>query len=88
MLCGGSDAAIIPIGANSLSLPLSCTALLKFKIHVSYCMCTSAGLAGFVAVRALSQRNNDPAKASRPWDCVIFLHCIEVLSIGPSLTCL
>ncbi|KAG5410024.1 hypothetical protein BRARA_B02146 [Brassica rapa] len=40
MLCGGSDAAIIPIG-----------------------------LAGFVAVRALSQRNNDPAKASRPWDC-------------------
>ncbi|KAG2313322.1 hypothetical protein Bca52824_024879 [Brassica carinata] len=39
MLCGGSDAAIIPIG-----------------------------LAGFVAVRALSQRNNDPAKASRPWD--------------------
>ena len=85
MLCGGSDAAIIPIGANSLSL-LHCS--LKFKIHVSYCMCTSAGLAGFVAVRALSQRNNDPAKASRPWDCVIFLHRIEVLSIGPSLTCL
>ncbi|KAK1287479.1 hypothetical protein QJS10_CPB19g01959 [Acorus calamus] len=39
MLCGGSDAAIIPIG-----------------------------LAGFVACRALSQRNNDPTKASRPWD--------------------
>lgn len=39
MLCGGSDAAIIPIG-----------------------------LGGFVACRALSQRNNDPAKASRPWD--------------------
>ncbi|KAL9271469.1 3-oxoacyl-[acyl-carrier-protein] synthase II, chloroplastic-like protein [Drosera capensis] len=39
MLCGGSDAAIIPIG-----------------------------LGGFVACRALSERNNDPTKASRPWD--------------------
>ncbi|KAJ0006688.1 hypothetical protein Pint_29260 [Pistacia integerrima] len=39
MLCGGSDAAIIP-----------------------------AGLAGFVACRALSGRNKDPTKASRPWD--------------------
>ncbi|KAL6878454.1 hypothetical protein ACP4OV_012624 [Aristida adscensionis] len=39
MLCGGSDAPIIPIG-----------------------------LGGFVACRALSQRNSDPAKASRPWD--------------------
>ncbi|KAF5458697.1 hypothetical protein F2P56_022711 [Juglans regia] len=39
MLCGGSDAAVIPIG-----------------------------LGGFVACRALSQRNGDPAKASRPWD--------------------
>ncbi|XP_039027822.1 3-oxoacyl-[acyl-carrier-protein] synthase II, chloroplastic-like [Hibiscus syriacus] len=39
MLCGGSDAAIIPIG-----------------------------LGGFVACRALSRRNNDPTKASRPWD--------------------
>ncbi|XP_020264983.1 3-oxoacyl-[acyl-carrier-protein] synthase II, chloroplastic-like isoform X3 [Asparagus officinalis] len=39
MLCGGSDAAIIPIG-----------------------------LGGFVACRALSQRNNDPTKDSRPWD--------------------
>lgn len=39
MLCGGSDAAIIPIG-----------------------------LGGFVACRALSERNSDPTKASRPWD--------------------
>ncbi|KAK4428802.1 3-oxoacyl-[acyl-carrier-protein] synthase II, chloroplastic [Sesamum alatum] len=39
MLCGGSDAVIIPIG-----------------------------LGGFVACRALSQRNTDPTKASRPWD--------------------
>ena len=29
------------------------------------------GLGGFVACRALSQRNSDPAKASRPWDIVI-----------------
>ncbi|KAF2323649.1 hypothetical protein GH714_036473 [Hevea brasiliensis] len=39
MLCGGSDAAIIPIG-----------------------------LGGFVACRTLSHRNDDPTKASRPWD--------------------
>ena len=26
------------------------------------------GLGGFVACRALSTRNEDPAKASRPWD--------------------
>ncbi|KAL3323025.1 hypothetical protein AABB24_040230 [Solanum stoloniferum] len=26
------------------------------------------GLGGFVACRALSQRNNEPTKASRPWD--------------------
>ncbi|KAL6496449.1 Protein TRANSPORT INHIBITOR RESPONSE 1 [Orobanche gracilis] len=44
MLCGGSDAAIIPIG-----------------------------LGGFVACRALSQRNSDPTKASRPWDSAICL---------------
>ena len=29
---------------------------------------TPIGLAGFVAIRALSTRNEDPAKASRPWD--------------------
>ncbi|NNM43820.1 MAG: beta-ketoacyl-ACP synthase II [Chlamydiae bacterium] len=26
------------------------------------------GLAGFVAIKALSERNDDPTKASRPWD--------------------
>jgi 3-oxoacyl-[acyl-carrier-protein] synthase II len=39
MICGGSEAAIVPIG-----------------------------LAGFVACKALSERNEDPTKASRPWD--------------------
>lgn len=39
MLCGGSEAAVLPIG-----------------------------LAGFVACKALSERNEDPSKASRPWD--------------------
>jgi 3-oxoacyl-[acyl-carrier-protein] synthase II len=29
---------------------------------------TPLGLAGFGAARALSMRNNDPTKASRPWD--------------------
>ncbi|THG20223.1 hypothetical protein TEA_022695 [Camellia sinensis var. sinensis] len=53
MLCGGSDAAIIPIG-----------------------------LGGFVACRALSQRNSDPSKASRPWDIVIFNIPCSFLSIS------
>lgn len=39
MLCGGSEAPIIPIA-----------------------------LAGFCACKALSQRNEEPTKASRPWD--------------------
>lgn len=39
MLCGGVEAAIIPVG-----------------------------LAGFCSCKALSQRNDEPAKASRPWD--------------------
>ncbi|XP_019156994.1 PREDICTED: 3-oxoacyl-[acyl-carrier-protein] synthase II, chloroplastic-like [Ipomoea nil] len=26
------------------------------------------GVGGFIACRALSQRNNDPTRASRPWD--------------------
>ncbi|MCH9626280.1 MAG: 3-oxoacyl-[acyl-carrier-protein] synthase 2 [Chlamydiales bacterium] len=39
MLCGGSEAAVLPIG-----------------------------LAGFVANKALSERNEAPEKASRPWD--------------------
>lgn len=40
MLCGGSEAAVYPIG-----------------------------LAGFIANKALSEYNEDPTKASRPWDC-------------------
>lgn len=39
MVCGGSEAAVLPIG-----------------------------LAGFVACKALSERNDAPQKASRPWD--------------------
>ncbi|PPS00212.1 hypothetical protein GOBAR_AA20448 [Gossypium barbadense] len=34
--------------------------------------CAWHRLGGFVACRTLSQRNNDPTKASRPWDIVIF----------------
>lgn len=30
--------------------------------------CTPSGIAGFATMRALSQRNNEPTKASRPWD--------------------
>lgn len=39
MICGGAEAAIVPIG-----------------------------VAGFSACKALSQRNDEPTKASRPWD--------------------
>lgn len=39
MICGGSEAAIIPLG-----------------------------LSGFSACKALSTRNDEPARASRPWD--------------------
>jgi 3-oxoacyl-[acyl-carrier-protein] synthase II len=39
MLCGGSEAAVLPIG-----------------------------LGGFIACRALSKRNDEPHRASRPWD--------------------
>lgn len=39
MVCGGAEAAILPIGVS-----------------------------GFVACKALSERNDDPTKASRPWD--------------------
>lgn len=39
MLCGGSEASIVPIG-----------------------------VAGFIASKALSERNDEPQKASRPWD--------------------
>ncbi len=39
MLCGGSEASILPIG-----------------------------VAGFIALKALSERNDEPQKASRPWD--------------------
>ena len=28
----------------------------------------ATGVGGFIACRALSQRNNEPQKASRPWD--------------------
>ena len=39
MLCGGTEAAVVPIG-----------------------------LGGFIACRALSSRNDEPTRASRPWD--------------------
>lgn len=70
MLCGGSDAAIIPIGIYPLFVRLKpCTFF--FKVHDQlYLSGYTAGLGGFVACRALSQRNSDPTKASRPWDVV------------------
>lgn len=42
-----------------------------------------AGLGGFVACRSLSQRNNDPTKASRPWDVVrsFALTCYSIIKV-------
>ncbi|KAA8523356.1 hypothetical protein F0562_009779 [Nyssa sinensis] len=65
MLCGGSDAAIIPIGILYSLVRVHLTSL---TISISYKTICGAGLGGFVACRALSQRNSDPTKASRPWD--------------------
>lgn len=41
------------------------------EIGIFVLLILGAGLGGFVACRALSQRNNDPTKASRPWDIVM-----------------
>lgn len=72
MLCGGSDAAIIPIGIIYAFLILDVSMLIIFTNLSFFCDDLIAGLGGFVACRALSQRNSDPAKASRPWDIVLF----------------
>lgn len=72
MLCGGSDAAIIPIGIIFPFFLLEVSQLIilmKFSFLFDGMI---AGLGGFVACRALSQRNSDPTKASRPWDIVMF----------------
>lgn len=53
-----------------------------------------AGLGGFVACRALSQRNDDPMKASRPWDMVnyqwsfhlLLFHCAYLKTCGNFLS--
>jgi len=44
-------------------------------------MIFGAGLGGFVACRALSQRNTDPSKASRPWDTVIIIQILSFFFI-------
>lgn len=71
MLCGGSDAAIIPIGIVCLRfIIIIIFGHIGLRLLISV-ISMGAGLGGFVACRALSQRNSDPAKASRPWDIVI-----------------
>jgi hypothetical protein len=48
-------------------------------------MIFGAGLGGFVACRALSQRNTDPSKASRPWDTVILIQILVFIFFIPVL---
>ena len=72
MLCGGSDAAIIPIGIIYAFLLLDMSKLIILTNSSFLFDDLIAGLGGFVACRALSQRNSDPTKASRPWDIVLF----------------
>ncbi|KAG6477241.1 hypothetical protein ZIOFF_066493 [Zingiber officinale] len=40
------------------------------------------GIGGFVACKALSQRNTDPTKASRPWDVVCLCYSFSFLSLN------
>ncbi|KAK4480801.1 hypothetical protein RD792_011652, partial [Penstemon davidsonii] len=82
MLCGGSDAAIIPIGNCNENLSygtkfaFSYLIIPKLQFPPFYCLpfCAisnyeyNTGLGGYIACRALSQRNDDPTKASHPWD--------------------
>jgi 3-oxoacyl-(acyl-carrier-protein) synthase len=49
-----------------MCLGLWCRLATLSEHHI--CAWMYAGLGGFVACRALSQRNEDPMKASRPWD--------------------
>lgn len=76
MLCGGSDAAIIPIGIiHHLIFVVCLTESIKSCTErSSHIVIVAAGLGGFVACRSLSQRNSHPAKASRPWDIVLAFH--------------
>jgi hypothetical protein len=75
MLCGGSDSAIIPIGIFSPFICLACVDLSCNNSDINLIL-FGAGLGGFVACRALSQRNTDPSKASRPWDTVILIQTL------------
>ncbi|KAI3786153.1 hypothetical protein L1987_45284 [Smallanthus sonchifolius] len=59
MLCGGSESSILPLGLSN-----------KFHLILKIKMKTCAEIGGFVACKALSERNNDSPKASRPWDSV------------------
>lgn len=61
---------LVLIFSSVLLLLLFIFLLLLKHIFMFY---TGSGLGGFVACKALSQRNSDPAKASRPWDSVMIL---------------
>ena len=52
--------------------------ILIFVVSSVLTLC-NAGLGGFVACRALSQRNSDPTKASRPWDMVSIFCCANLI---------
>jgi len=58
MLCGGSDSVIIPTGIISFIIIYIDLASYLWLSHVFV-----AGVGGFIACRALSQRNNDPTRA-------------------------
>lgn len=87
MLCGGSDAAIIPPGTflSCVTLSSSCINLAWQEFGLFILIILGAGLGGFVACRALSQRNEDPSKASRPWDTVMFLQSFCLYAVIKTL---
>ncbi len=58
---------------SNYSIHAAAEQILQGKADLMLCGGTEApitpiGLAGFVAIKALSTRNDEPAKASRPWD--------------------
>jgi hypothetical protein len=61
-----------------LCLVIQCS-LATLSEH-DHCALMCTGLGGFVACNALSQRNEDPIKASRPWDMVLLTSQSKLIS--------
>ena len=84
MLAGGADAAVIPSGIGEFffffrklkkkvstfffSIVLSSSSSLTLCLPLTQNLLLLHSTGGFAACKALSQRNDEPERASRPWD--------------------